>query len=71
MKEEIMKLDISEAAGIGGAIFVVAIIALAGYGWVVNSIKMVGMDFSTITGMMVVRAIGIFMAPLGAVMGYL
>jgi len=29
------------------------------------------MDFSTITGMMVVRAIGIFMAPLGAVVGYL
>ena len=66
-----MKLDLSEAAGIGGAIFVVAIIALAGYGWVVNIIKLIGMDFAAITGMMVVRAIGIFMAPLGVVMGYL
>jgi hypothetical protein len=39
-------------------------------GWIANVVKLVGMDFGAVTGMLVVRAIGIVIAPLGAVMGF-
>jgi len=49
-----------------------ALVAVLGFGgWVANIVKLVGMDFAAITGMLIVRAIGIIVAPLGAVMGYL
>lgn len=51
---------------------VVAIVALAGiYGWVANIVKIVHSDFTPITGLLVVRCVGIFVPPLGVVMGYL
>jgi hypothetical protein len=40
-------------------------------GWIANVVKLVGMDFGAVTGMLVVRAIGIVIAPLGAVMGFI
>lgn len=40
-------------------------------GWIANVVKLVGMDFGTVTGMLVVRAIGIVVPPLGAVMGFI
>ena len=40
-------------------------------GWIANVVKLIGMDFGTITGMLVVRAIGIVVPPLGAVMGFI
>ena len=39
-------------------------------GWAMNIIKIAGSDFSHINGELVIRVIGIPMAPLGAVMGY-
>ena len=53
------------------ALFIIALWVLALGGWVANIAKLVGMDFGAITGLLIVRAIGIFIAPLGAVMGYL
>ena len=48
------------------------ILALAGVGgWIANIVKLVGSNFEPLTGMVVARAIGIFVAPLGAVLGYL
>lgn len=48
------------------------IVALAGVGgWIANIVKLAGMDFTTVTGMLVLRAIGIIAAPLGAILGYL
>lgn len=41
------------------------------WGWVWNIIKLAEMTFDPITGMMVLRVIGIFVAPLGAVLGFL
>ena len=38
-------------------------------GWILNIVKLAGMNFDHINGMMVLRVIGIFMAPLGAVLG--
>ena len=52
---------------------ILILIVVGGCGWIANIVKLVGlvgMD-STITGMMVVRVIGVFIAPLGAVLGFL
>jgi len=47
------------------------IVGLAGVvGWVMNIVDIVNSDFSSITGMLVVRIIGVFVPPLGAVLGY-
>lgn len=51
---------------------VLVLIALFGAGgWIANIVKLAGMSFDPITGMLVVRIVGIFLAPIGAVMGYL
>ena len=52
-----------------GILGIVAVLALGG--WIANIVKLVGMDFGAITGLLIVRAIGIFIAPLGAVMGFI
>lgn len=40
-------------------------------GWVMNVMALIQSDFTHITGMTVVRILGVFpVAPLGAVMGY-
>jgi hypothetical protein len=44
-------------------------VAVAG-GWIANIVKILGADFEPITTMLVMRFIGIFVAPLGAVLGY-
>lgn len=38
-------------------------------GWVANIVKLAGSDFAAMTGMLVLRVIGVVLAPLGAVMG--
>lgn len=51
---------------------VFAVIALLGAGgWIWNIVKIAGSDFASITGMLVLRVIGIFVAPLGAILGFL
>lgn len=48
-----------------------AVVALAGaVGWVWNIVKLVGMSFDPLTGLLAVRIVGIFVPPLGAVVGY-
>jgi len=39
-------------------------------GWVWNVVKVAGSDFGAITAMLVLRCIGIVVAPLGAVLGF-
>lgn len=51
---------------------ILALFTLFGIGgWVANIIKLTGMSFDPLTGMVVARVIGIFFAPLGAILGYL
>lgn len=50
------------------AIIPVAILGV--WGWVWNIIKIIDSDFAVITGMLVARIIGVFIAPLGAVLGF-
>jgi hypothetical protein len=40
-------------------------------GWVWNIVKIAGSDFSSVSGILILRCIGIFVAPLGGVLGYL
>jgi hypothetical protein len=46
----------------------IAFVLAAVVGWVMNIVAIAGAE--SITGMVVVRLIGVFMAPLGAVLGY-
>jgi hypothetical protein len=39
-------------------------------GWIMNIIAIAGSSFDVISGMLILRVIGIFVAPLGAVLGY-
>ncbi len=56
----------------GQLALVLLIVALVGaWGWISNIIKLASMDFGGVTGMLVLRAIGVFVAPLGAVLGFL
>lgn len=59
--------------GYTGTLFLIwlVVLAIGGYGWVMNVIEITRSDFGNITGMLVMRIIGVFMAPLGAVLGYL
>lgn len=58
--------------GFTAVALLLAIIYIGGIGgWVWNIVKLAGMDFGAVTGMLVLRAIGIIAAPLGAVLGYL
>lgn len=54
-----------------GELVIVLLLLVGGGGWIANIVKLAGMDFGAVTGMLVIRAIGIVVAPLGAVMGFL
>lgn len=49
----------------------VLVVILGAIGWIWNIVKIAGSSFSEITGMLVLRIVGIFVAPLGAILGYL
>lgn len=40
-------------------------------GWIWNIVKIAQADFTPLTGVLVLRIVGVFVAPLGGVMGYL
>lgn len=51
-----------------GPIFAIAALALVG--WIMNIAKIFGADFAHITGPLILRIIGIFVAPIGAILGW-
>ena len=53
------------------SLFMLAIVLLGAVGWVWNIVKIIGTGFDVFTGMLIARCIGAFIAPLGAVLGYL
>lgn len=54
-----------------GVLFLIAIVALFALGWIFNIIAICHADFAHLTGMLVVRLIGIFVAPVGAIAGWI
>ena len=49
---------------------VLLLIVVAIGGWVANIVKLVGMIGGDVTAMFIARCVGIFAAPLGAVLGF-
>jgi hypothetical protein len=52
-------------------IFGVTVALAAAFGWGWNIVKLAEMSFDPLTGMIVVRIVGIFIPPIGAIVGYL
>ena len=57
--------------GFFGVIALIAFICAAAYGWVMNIVTLIGLDFSTVTAEIVLRVIGVFMVPVGCVAGWI
>ena len=60
----------STGATVAALVWLALVIVLC-YGWVANIITLYNSNFDTITGQLVLRVVGIFVAPLGTIMGYL
>jgi hypothetical protein len=52
-------------------VLILPIMSVSLWGWVWNIEKIVGSDFGAITWLLVMRIIGVLLAPLGAVLGFL
>ncbi|MBK5204343.1 MAG: hypothetical protein JJD98_02730 [Polaromonas sp.] len=65
-----MKMNLSEKLGLAGAGLMVLFVLAAGYGWVLNIVKLIGLLDGGVTAWMIARAVGVFAAPLGAILGY-
>ena len=64
-----MNKDSQKGYGSAGIIFVLVWLAIA-VGWVMNIIEIVATVSDPITGMFILRCVGIIVAPLGGVLGY-
>jgi hypothetical protein len=53
-----------------GVLFFVGIALGGAVGWVWNILKLMDLTFDPITGLAIVRIVGIFIPPLGAIAGY-
>ena len=51
-------------------VFYLCLIVATIYGWISNIVAVVHSDFTVLTGMLVLRVVGIFVAPLGVILGY-
>jgi hypothetical protein len=54
--------------GIFSAAFIVTVVFAGAIGWGLNLVKIFGTDH--LDGQLVLRIIGVFMAPIGAILGY-
>jgi hypothetical protein len=50
-------------------LIVVCLVGLGG--WIANIVKLVGSDFDPLTGLVIGRVIGVFVPPVGSVLGFL
>lgn len=56
-------------SGYGVLLFYAVLIFGGGFGWVWNIVKIIQADF-VLSGLLVMRVIGVFVVPVGAVLGY-
>lgn len=64
-------MRLSDKVGLAGIVAILAIAVGGGYGWVCNIIALYHSSFPPFTGQLVLRVVGVFIPPVGAVMGYL
>lgn len=50
--------------------FIVMMILVCITGWVMNIMKLIGMDMEPLTTLLILRIIGVFFGPLGVFLGY-
>lgn len=48
----------------------ILIVLIACVGWVLNIVSIFNSSFDSLTGILVLRVIGVFLAPIGAVLGF-
>ena len=65
-----MKKHVKKQLGIV-KLLIVVVGVLGFWGWIANIVKLICSNFDPLTGMVIARAIGVFVAPLGAVLGFL
>lgn len=53
-----------------GALFGITLVLLLIGGWISNIVKLIGMFDGPVTTMFIGRIVGVFAAPVGAVLGY-
>ncbi len=53
-----------------GAISMLVLFALIAYGWIINIVYLVRCDFDPIGKDEIIRGIGVFVAPLGVILGW-
>ena len=68
-ENSMIKISFANTA-MGVFLYLALLILLLG-GWVMNLVEIVNYDFASITGMIILRIAGIFIAPLGAVLGWI
>lgn len=51
-------------------IFYLGLLSAIAYGWIANIVTIAQSNFSELTGLLILRVVGIFVAPLGVVLGY-
>lgn len=64
-----MKSDTGEVAAWIGWFAMIGFLLLGAIGWILNVVAIAKTDY--FSGMVVLRAIGVFIAPLGAVLGWI
>ncbi len=64
------KIDRSKIAAYWVVFSPVFLSLLAASGWIANIVKLAHMDLTSMTGLLIVRAIGICVPPLGIVLGF-
>lgn len=52
-------------------LLLVTVFVLGLAGWVMNIMTIAGSSFNDLTGLLVLRVVGIFIAPMGAVLGWI
>ena len=59
------------ALSILGWLILVVVVVLCIFGYIANIVLLIGIADGPITGMLVLRGIGVFVAPLGVILGFL
>lgn len=65
-----MKLSLGDEIGIGRAIFWVLVVLFIISGWIMNISEITSLESIEFKGEHILRIIGIFLAPTGAIMGW-
>ena len=52
-------------------LMILTVVILGFAGWVMNIMTIAGSNFNDLTGLLILRVVGIFIAPMGAVLGWI